>query len=138
MLVAHDEVHANDSEDEDDPLMPKDGGDHHSSGTDGDMSNTKFLIITAGILISGFLIALAVDELEVGRFFPSRNTCLLLTGDPVLGFVGSTGSTIVSFILPGFFFFRAFRAEAGVTKWFALALGIYGLATMTFWWVDLG
>lgn len=53
----------------------------------------------------------------------------------VLGFVGSTGSTIISFILPGFFYFRLFRDEKGPTKWFALALGIYGIAVMAFWWV---
>jgi amino acid permease len=51
----------------------------------------------------------------------------------VLGFVGSTGSTIISFILPGFFYFKLFRDEPGATKWAALALGIYGLAVMVFW-----
>ena len=82
----------------------------------GDMTQKKFIVITVGILIAGFFIALTVDELEV-----------------VLGFVGSTGSTIISFILPGFFYFRMFRNEAGPTKWFALALGIYGIAVMAFW-----
>lgn len=57
---------------------------------------------------------------------------------PVLGFVGSTGSTILSFILPGFFYFNLFRQERGPLKWAALALGIYGLAVMCFWWVDTG
>lgn len=71
----------------------------------------------------------------------------------VLSFVGSTGSTTISFILPGFvsscaqhmvhstvhstdnhsqFYFRLFRSQAGNTKWAALALGIYGVAVMTF------
>jgi len=67
MLVANDDTHASES-DEEDPLMPKDGGDHHDAGTVEEMSNTKFLIITSGILISGFLVALAVDELEVGGY----------------------------------------------------------------------
>jgi amino acid permease len=51
----------------------------------------------------------------------------------VLGFVGSTGSTIISFILPGFFYFKLFRKEPGVTKWLALSLAIYGLCVMVFW-----
>jgi amino acid permease len=51
----------------------------------------------------------------------------------VLGFVGSTGSTIISFILPGFFYFKLFRKEPGALKWFALALAVYGLCVMGFW-----
>jgi amino acid permease len=58
--------------------------------------------------------------------------CIELT-PPVLGFVGSTGSTIISFILPGFFYFRLFRDEAGPTKWAALGLGVYGVGVMVFW-----
>lgn len=65
ILVAGDGDEAG-SDDEEDPLMPKDHGDDHALVTTTDMSNTKFVIITAGILVSGFLIALAVDELEVG------------------------------------------------------------------------
>jgi hypothetical protein len=56
-----------------------------------------------------------------------------LADTSVLGFVGSTGSTIISFILPGFFYFKLFRSEKGPVKWLALALGIYGLAVMAFW-----
>lgn len=78
----------------------------------------KFYILTTGILVAGFFIALSVDELEV-----------------VLGFVGSTGSTIISFILPGVFYFKLFREEPGVTKWAALGLGCYGFAVMSFWCV---
>lgn len=51
----------------------------------------------------------------------------------VLSFVGSTGSTIISFILPGMFYFSLFRHEQGVTKWMALTLSIYGIAVMVFW-----
>ncbi len=68
----------------------------------------------------------------------------------MLSFVGSTGSTIISFILPGFvsqsggderkpnsradcqFYFRLYRDQRGPTKWLALALGIYGVAVMIF------
>jgi len=100
-------------EDEDSPLVPK-ALDSHGMPAD-EMSQNKFIIITTAILITGFIIALSVDELEI-----------------VLGFVGSTGSTILSFILPGFFYFRLWRKEEGSMKWFALALGIYGLAVMGF------
>jgi amino acid permease len=96
------------------PLVPKPPRPTEKRG--GDMTQRKFVFLTTVILVSGFLVALAVDELEV-----------------VLGFVGSTGSTIISFILPGFFYFKLFRAEEGMTKWAALALGIYGLLVMTFW-----
>lgn len=56
-----------DYDDEDGPLMPK----RYQYGTAigiGEMRNSKFVGFTSGILIAGFLIALAVDELEVGKF----------------------------------------------------------------------
>ncbi|RXK37644.1 vacuolar amino acid transporter 5 [Tremella mesenterica] len=108
------------AEAEEDPLVPKDDEEEEdvedlAHGGAIEMRRWKFIGITMGILSLGFIIALLVDELEV-----------------VLGFVGSTGSTIISFILPGFFYFKLFRREAGLTKWFALALAIYGVAVMIF------
>ncbi|KAK8845389.1 hypothetical protein IAR55_006102 [Kwoniella newhampshirensis] len=103
-------------ESEDDPLVPKVGGDDgHGHSHKHDMHFTKYIGITVAILATGFAIAYNVHELEI-----------------VLGFVGSTGSTIISFILPGFFYFRLFRDESGRTKWFALALALYGMAVMLF------
>ncbi|KAL7418940.1 hypothetical protein Q5752_006624 [Cryptotrichosporon argae] len=97
---------------EDDPLVPKPAaGAHHVA----DMPFHKYVGFTIGILVAGFIIAMLVDELEV-----------------VLSFVGSTGSTIISFILPGIFYFRLFRDDRGPTKWFALALAVYGVAVMVF------
>jgi amino acid permease len=75
-LDGNDDGHASENEDEEDPLMPKDIDDQHDSGTSEEMSITKFLIITASILISGFLIALAVDELEVGEYRSLLIMCL--------------------------------------------------------------
>lgn len=118
-------------EDEEDPLMPKTNETAGSIRRGGDMTQKKFLVLTTGILIAGFFIALAVDELEVGECSAERSGACGLT--VVLGFVGSTGSTILSFILPGFFYFNLFRREKGPLKWAALALGIYGLAVMCFW-----
>lgn len=62
------EEDASDGEDEQDPLVPKGGvdGGHHGSIAP-EMPTTKFIAITSVILLSGFVIALAVDELEVGQ-----------------------------------------------------------------------
>ncbi|WWD06078.1 hypothetical protein V865_004163 [Kwoniella europaea PYCC6329] len=113
------EEESSESEDADDeseinPLVPKvDDHGHHVHKHE--MSKIEFIAITSVILVAGFLIAYNVHELEI-----------------ILGFVGSTGSTIITFILPGFFYFRLFREEKGVMKWWALALGIYGFAVMAF------
>lgn len=103
---------------EQDPLVPKVGADGRNVSPNRPRS-LKFYILTTFILVTSFFIALSVDELEV-----------------VLGFVGSTGSTTISFILPGVFYFKLFRNEPGATKWAALALGCYGFAVMAFWCVD--
>lgn len=53
----------------------------------------------------------------------------------VLSFVGATGSTIISFILPGLFYFKLFRHDDGAPRaltWAALALAIYGTCVMAF------
>lgn len=55
------------SDEEDDPLMPKRYVNDRGIGT-GDMRKSKYLGFTTGILVSGFLIALAVDELEIGAY----------------------------------------------------------------------
>lgn len=52
----------------------------------------RFVLETSFILLTTFLVALFVDSLET-----------------VLGFVGATGSTTISFILPAVFFLRIFR-----------------------------
>jgi len=66
---------------------------------DGPLSNEPaslklFIGITAFLLLGSFLIAVNVERLET-----------------VLGFVGSTGSTTISYILPGLFFRKLFPAE---------------------------
>lgn len=64
------------------------GGDH----PDADIPLGRFVLETSFILLTTFLVALFVDSLET-----------------VLGFVGATGSTTISFILPAVFFLRIFR-----------------------------
>ena len=53
------------------------------------MSDTRFAVITTAILIASYIIAMTVTSL-------SR----------VLAYVGSTGSTSISFILPGLFYYK--------------------------------
>ncbi|WVR03398.1 hypothetical protein IAU60_000389 [Kwoniella sp. DSM 27419] len=108
----HEESESDDDGSEDDPLVPK-RTDEHGAPVKHEMGRIEFVVTTTAILLSGFLIAYNVHELEI-----------------VLGFVGSTGSTIISFILPGVFYFRLFRDEPGQLKFWALALSIYGLVVM--------
>ncbi|TQB75823.1 hypothetical protein MPDQ_001787 [Monascus purpureus] len=53
------------------------------------MSETRFSIITTTILILSYIVAMTVSSLEA-----------------VLAYVGSTGSTSISFILPGLFYYK--------------------------------
>lgn len=54
-----------------------------------DMSDIRFAIITTGIIILSYITAMTVSSL-----------------DKVLAYVGSTGSTSISFILPGLFYYK--------------------------------
>ena len=54
-----------------------------------DMSDTRFAAITTVIIILSYIVALTVSSLET-----------------VLAYVGSTGSTAISFILPGLFYYK--------------------------------
>lgn len=53
------------------------------------MSDTRFAVITTGILIFSYIVAMTVSSLAA-----------------VLGYVGSTGSTTISFILPGLIYYK--------------------------------
>lgn len=54
-----------------------------------DMSDIRFAVITTGIIILSYIVAMTVSSL-----------------DRVLAYVGSTGSTSISFILPGLFYYK--------------------------------
>ncbi|KAK5682254.1 hypothetical protein LTS10_005380 [Elasticomyces elasticus] len=54
-----------------------------------DMSELRFAIITTAIIILSYIVAMTVSSL-----------------DKVLAYVGSTGSTSISFILPGLFYYK--------------------------------
>jgi amino acid permease len=68
------------------PLLP---GVPRSSRTPEPMSDLRFSIITTSILILSYIVAMSVSSLEA-----------------VLAYVGSTGSTSISFILPGMFYYK--------------------------------
>ena len=54
-----------------------------------DMSDLRFAVTTTGIIILSYTVAMTVSSL-----------------DRVLAYVGSTGSTAISFILPGLFYYK--------------------------------
>jgi amino acid permease len=71
----------------------------------------RFMTVTACFLGLSLVIALTITNLGT-----------------VLAFVGATGSTTVSYILPGFFYYIVFKDEGPVWKrYLALAQGITGL-----------
>ncbi|RDB23312.1 Vacuolar amino acid transporter 5 [Hypsizygus marmoreus] len=77
-----------------------------------DMTTFKHAILTSAIIASGFTIAYIVDDLQM-----------------VLSFVGSTGSTTISFILPGLFYWKLTRDDPSKSKTLnraALGLAFYG------------
>ncbi|KAI9464237.1 vacuolar amino acid transporter 5 [Boletus coccyginus] len=93
----------------------EDDSDEHAGG---DMTMLKHSLLTGGILLLGFIIAYNMDNLQL-----------------VLSFVGSTGSTTVSFILPGLFFWKLSREDPRVSRLLnrsALALAIYGCCILVF------
>ncbi|KAF5350248.1 hypothetical protein D9758_007851 [Tetrapyrgos nigripes] len=87
--------------------------DHAST----EMSTLKHVLLSSAVIISTFTIAYLVDDLQM-----------------VLSFVGSTGSTTISFILPGLFYWKLTRDDPTVKKrnWAALALAIYGACIFVF------
>ncbi|KAI6041253.1 transmembrane amino acid transporter protein-domain-containing protein [Pisolithus marmoratus] len=83
-----------------------------------DMSALKHAVLTAAIVACGFAIAYYVDDLQM-----------------VLSFVGSTGSTTISFILPGLFFWKLTKDDPTVSRVLnrsAIALVAYGGCVFVF------
>jgi len=80
--------------------------DDHAAG---EMTPFKHTLLTAVVISSGFMIAFYVNDLQL-----------------VLSFVGSTGSTTISFILPGLLYWQLTRADRNRNN--ALSLGALALA----------
>ncbi|KAI8059414.1 transmembrane amino acid transporter protein-domain-containing protein [Gilbertella persicaria] len=79
------------------------------------ISNKRYWIMTSCIVISTYLVAISISQLDL-----------------VLSFVGSTGSTTISFILPGLFYFKM-HSEDGYhwKRMVALFLVFYGFLVMS-------
>ncbi|GAB5593637.1 hypothetical protein Unana1_08537 [Umbelopsis nana] len=74
----------------------------------------QFFAMTTAILIFSYITAITITKLDL-----------------VLAFVGSTGSTLISFILPGLFYVKINENEPWTReKIIALCLAIYGFAVM--------
>ncbi|KAI9893494.1 MAG: hypothetical protein M1814_006791 [Vezdaea aestivalis] len=72
------------------PLLPQPQKHHpHSASRAEPMSETRFALITTLVLVASYAVAMTVTSLE-----------------KVLAYVGSTGSTSISFILPGLFYWK--------------------------------
>ncbi|CAG8439979.1 6867_t:CDS:2 [Diversispora eburnea] len=79
-----------------------------------EFSQTKYILLTSGILISSYIIGMLVSELDL-----------------VLSFVGATGSTTVSFILPGLFYYKLHEnSQWDIRKILSIFLVIYGFSVM--------
>ncbi|ORX65075.1 putative AVT6-involved in amino acid efflux from the vacuole [Basidiobolus meristosporus CBS 931.73] len=80
-----------------------------------EISNLRFFTITPIIIVSTYLIAISVSQLDL-----------------VLSFVGSTGSTAISFILPGLFYTKIHQNDPwNLTRILAVMLLVYGVCVMT-------
>lgn len=86
--------------------------DHEKTPADAEAAqNIRYMIITAVFLGASFAIALSVEDLGV-----------------MLSLVGATGSTLVSYILPGFCYYFLFKDEGPAWKrYVALFQGCLGL-----------
>ncbi|KAI9478452.1 MAG: transmembrane amino acid transporter protein-domain-containing protein [Benjaminiella poitrasii] len=96
--------------------------DHVGNGKhfedDANRKKRRHMITTISIIVTSYLVAINISKLDL-----------------VLSFVGSTGSTTISFILPGLFYYKIYASDAnGVLKWkrwVALFLVVYGFMVMT-------
>ncbi|EGW33475.1 uncharacterized protein SPAPADRAFT_60823 [Spathaspora passalidarum NRRL Y-27907] len=99
----------------------RDDGSLHSKPTHiVPFSHTTFVIITTVLLIVGYILAISLKSFAF-----------------VLAVVGATGSTSISFILPGLFGYKLIGSESDdptplevIFKWLSLALTVWGFAVM--------
>ncbi|KAG6866587.1 hypothetical protein C0991_002075 [Blastosporella zonata] len=80
-------------------------GEVDDGHAESDMSAVKHTLLTSAIIAGGFTVAYVVDDLQKGECLENRYQ-LWLIWEIVLAFVGSTGSTTISFILPGLFYWK--------------------------------
>ncbi|TNY17338.1 putative AVT6-involved in amino acid efflux from the vacuole [Rhodotorula diobovata] len=100
------------------PVKPSEGDEPASDHGSGDEIPLGRFVIESGVLLfSTFVIAMFVSSLEV-----------------VLGFVGATGSTTISFILPAVFFLSLFKGSTDPRdqrlRYLATLLLVWGVLVM--------
>ncbi|TFL05364.1 vacuolar amino acid transporter 5 [Pterulicium gracile] len=97
--------------DEDDEAYDDDHASH-------EMSQARHVGLTTVIVLAGFAVAYFVDDLRL-----------------VLSFVGSTGSTTISLILPGLFYWKLTKDDPSTSRVLnrsAFALMLYGICIFVF------
>lgn len=98
----------------------------------------KYFAMTTTILILSYIVAITVTKLDVVRYQRGEgggDLCSLinLLKKKILSFVGSTGSTTISFILPGLFYYKIHEQDPWRPgKIMAVVLSVYGLLIMAF------
>lgn len=103
-------------DDEEAPLRPSSSQTTHQAAqaSDDDIPLAKWCFMTAAILSTTFVISLLVDDLSI-----------------ILGFVGSVGSTTISFILPGVLYASLFRDQPNSRlRKAAVALAAWGVIVL--------
>jgi len=83
-----------------------------------DTTEMKRVVLTSAIVFAGFMISYFVDDLQM-----------------ILSFVGSTGSTTISFILPGLFYYKLFGTRPDHPRtltWASIGLVVYGVLIFIF------
>jgi len=132
---------------EEEPARHEENSEDEDNASDADYDHgahdeptpVRHTLLTAAIIIPGFAIAYFVNSLQRGNFIlPLRckkKTTYSLTQISVLSIVGSTGSTTISFILPGLFFWKLFKDDPKEMFFVSLAkmLTIYGCCIVVFW-----
>ncbi|KAI8049253.1 transmembrane amino acid transporter protein-domain-containing protein [Syncephalis plumigaleata] len=78
----------------------------------GHTSNRRYYILTSCILLASYILAISVTKLDL-----------------VLSLVGATGSTTISFILPGLYNNNKTHASSYL-RWMAGALAVYGICVL--------
>lgn len=89
------------TEEDESIVVDEDVVDEHAER---DMSPLKHTLLTTTIITLGFTTAFLVDDLKLGKQMTASKMCA--DAGAVLSFVGSTGSTTISFILPGLLYWK--------------------------------
>lgn len=117
--------------------LPSDAGD--ASVVDGreagEMSAIKHTALTVGIVLCTFTTAYFVDNLEIGKPLARATSLRRTQRTIVLSLIGATGSTMVSFILPGLSFWKLTMDDPRTSKLLrtsALGLAVYGILVCIF------